>query len=251
MRMSDATVATLVTQRKIKIDEHKPLRSKEYNTDVRRWGPLSGGASSTLGTMTDFTVALGGVFIDPFKSYKRIQAQGNVASAGGAALKEPGVGFGSMAGALTKSTLVNMPLALAEGMRNVPRLYSEEVQDRGKVKDWQSSGKVAAKNFGSGFCYGMTRFITQPSKGAMDKGALGFLKGAGKGSIELFAKPGSAMFWLIAYPAQGIYRSIKAVQGSEHSVMKSKCATVDRLTKHSAEKIRVDEIVKTFDSLSR
>lgn len=90
-------------------------------------------------------MALGGVFVDPFESYKRVKSEGNEASAGGAALKEVGVGFGSMAGALTKGTLVNTPLALAEGLRNVPRLYGEEVQDHGKVKDWQSGGKVAAK----------------------------------------------------------------------------------------------------------
>ncbi|KAK6220688.1 hypothetical protein LQW54_001879 [Pestalotiopsis sp. IQ-011] len=236
-RMSDAAVAVLIAQKKINIDELKP------------WDPLSGGASSTLGTMMDFTVALGGVFIDPFKCLQRVKAEANGASAGRAALKEVGIGFGSMAGALTKGTLVNTPLALAEGLRNVPRMYGEEVH--GKVKDWQSGGKVAAKNFGSGFYHGITRFITQPYKGAKEEGALGFLKGAGKGSIGLSAKPGSAMFGLMAYPAQGIYRSIKAAQGSERSVMKSKCALVDRLATHGAEQIRVDDVVKTFDSLSR
>jgi hypothetical protein len=50
-----------------------------------------------------------------------------------------------MAGVLTKGMLVDMPLALAEGMKNVPRLYGEEVPDHGKVADWQSGGKVAAK----------------------------------------------------------------------------------------------------------
>lgn len=128
------------------------------------------------------------------------------------------------------------------------------------------------QNFGSGFYQGITGFVTQPYKGAKEEGALGFLKGAGKGSIGLFAKPGSgtlilsryaqnildfmtdngsAMFGLMAYPAQGIYRSIKAAQGSEHSVMKSKCAMVDKLAAHGAEQNRVDEVVKTFDNLSK
>ncbi|KAI1857259.1 uncharacterized protein JN550_013342 [Neoarthrinium moseri] len=248
-RMSDAAVAVLIAQKKIKIDELKPLRSKEYDTDVRRWDPLSGGAASTLGTITDFTKALGGVFVDPFTSYKRVKGEGNGASAGGAALKEVGVGFGSMAGALTKGTLVNTPLALAEGLRNVPRLYGEEVQDNGKVKDWQSGGKVAAKNFGSGFYNGITGFVTQPYKGAKEEGTLGFLKGAGKGTIGLIIKPGAAMFGLMAYPAQGIYKSIKAGKGSEHSILKSKCAMVDKLVSHSAEHMRVDEVLKVFGSV--
>lgn len=98
-----------------------------------------------MGTITDFTTALGGVFIDPFKSYKRVNKDGNSSSAGAAALREVGIGVTSLAGTLTKGTLINTPLALAEGLRNMPRLYGEEVQDHDKVKDWQSGGKVAAK----------------------------------------------------------------------------------------------------------
>ncbi|KAH7302808.1 hypothetical protein B0I35DRAFT_325016, partial [Stachybotrys elegans] len=60
-----------------------------------------------------------------------------------------------------------------------------------------------------GFYDGITGFVTQPYKGAKKEGALGFLKGAAKGSIELATKPGAAMFGLMAYPAQGIYKSFK------------------------------------------
>ncbi|ETS77967.1 hypothetical protein PFICI_10029 [Pestalotiopsis fici W106-1] len=249
IRISDAAVAILIRQKKFKIDEFKPLRSREYDTDVRRWDPLSGGAASTLGTMTDFTMALGGVFIDPFKAYKRVKRQGNDGSA--AALKEVGLGFGSMGGALTKGTLVNTPLALAEGLRNVPRLYGEEVKDHGKVKDWQSGGKVAAKNFGSGFYHGITGFVTQPYKGAKEEGTPGFLKGAGKGTVGLITKPGAAMFGLMAYPAQGIYKTIKAANSSEQSVLRSKCAMVDKVAAENMQDIMIDEVLKTFDALSR
>ena len=50
-----------------------------------------------------------------------------------------------MAGALTGGMLVKMPLALAEGMKNVPKLYGEEVPGHGKITEWQTDGKVAAK----------------------------------------------------------------------------------------------------------
>ncbi|KAF7514854.1 hypothetical protein G7054_g14948 [Neopestalotiopsis clavispora] len=259
IRISDTAAAVLIAQKKINIDELKPflgrtniaasLRSKEYDTDVRRWDPLSGGAASTLGTMTDFTTALGGVFIDPFKAYKRVKREGSVVSAGGAALKEVGLGFGSMAGTFTKGTLVSTPLALAEGLRNMPRLYGEEVKDYEKVKDWQSGGKVAAKNFGSGFSHGITGFFTQPYKGTKEEGTLGFLKGAGKGTIGLVTKPGAAMFGLIAYPAQGIYKTIKAANSLEQSVLRSKCAMVDRIASAGVETIMVDEVLGVFDAL--
>jgi hypothetical protein len=96
--------------------------------------------------MTDFTTALGGTFIDPFKAYNEARKNGGGVSAGSsAAARGVAMGFGSMAGVVTKGTLVNAPLALAEGVRSVPRLYGEQVPDYGKVTDWQSGGIVAAK----------------------------------------------------------------------------------------------------------
>jgi len=107
---------------------------------------LSGGAASTLGTMTDFGVSLGRLFVDPYKAYNRAVASGgHGSSAAAAATHAVGSSAGSMTGVLTKGMLVDMPLALAEGMKNVPKLYGDEVPDHGKVTDWQSGGKVAAK----------------------------------------------------------------------------------------------------------
>lgn len=123
----------------------KSLKSKEYNTDVQRWDPLSGGASSTLGMVTDFTTALGGTFIDPFRAYKLKRKDGSSGSAGGAAMMSAAGGVGSMVGVVTKGTLVDTPLALAEGLRNIPKLYGEEVKNHGQVKGVGSGSVVAAK----------------------------------------------------------------------------------------------------------
>jgi sterol 3beta-glucosyltransferase len=69
--------------------------------------------------------------------------------------------------------------------------------------------------------------VSKPHAGAKKEGAFGFMKGLGKGSMNMVTKPGSgecrpdlftleslltkavAMFGLVAYPAQGIYKSIK------------------------------------------
>lgn len=72
-------------------------------------------------------------------------------------------------------------------------------------------------------------------RGHKEEGTLGLIKGIGKGSVELVTKPGSgeyrclfsrtcqrqplthnlpAMFGVLAYPAQGIYKSAKALQRS-------------------------------------
>lgn len=114
----------------------------EYNLDVTRWDPVTAGASATLGILTDFTTALGGTFINPFKEYKRAQVAGGNGSS--AATLAVGKGVTSMGTSITKGALVGFPLALAEGLRNAPRLYGEEVKEA-KVKDWKSGSVFAAK----------------------------------------------------------------------------------------------------------
>lgn len=69
------------------------------------------------------------------------QRYGAVNSAGLAV----GHGMGQMAGSLTKGTLVDFPLALADGLYAVPSLYGEKVRDHGPVTDWKSGGAVAGK----------------------------------------------------------------------------------------------------------
>ena len=121
-------------------------RPKEYNLDVERWDPLTAGASATLGILTDFTSALGGTFVNPFKKVRQARlAGGDGKSASSAAVGAVGQGLTSMGSSLGKGALVGMPLALAEGLRNAPRLYGDDVKDHGKVKDWKSGGVVAAK----------------------------------------------------------------------------------------------------------
>uniref|UniRef100_A0A0D2Y1L5 Uncharacterized protein n=1 Tax=Fusarium oxysporum (strain Fo5176) TaxID=660025 RepID=A0A0D2Y1L5_FUSOF len=121
------------------------LRPKEYLVENERWDPLTAGASSVLGTMTDFTSALGGAFIDPFKDVKRVRPDGTRRSAGTATAVASGKALQGMTTAVVKGSLVDVPLALAEGLRNTPRLYGEKVQDHGPVTDWKSGGTVAAK----------------------------------------------------------------------------------------------------------
>ncbi|KXH28783.1 hypothetical protein CNYM01_10606 [Colletotrichum nymphaeae SA-01] len=228
MRLSNQAASSLIVAKKIKMSDLKPLRTKEYDTDVKRWDPITGGASSLLGTVTDFTVALGGTFIDPWKEYKRSRASGHEAgSASGAAAMAVGKGFASMSGAIVKGGLVSMPLAITEGLHNAPNLYGDNVRDNGKVEDWKSGGVVAAKTFGTGFYDGLTGVFTDPYKGAKEGGALGLAKGVATGSFGLILKPGAAMFGLVAYPAQGIHKSLKARTGRSHEVMKAKTALLD------------------------
>jgi hypothetical protein len=121
-------------------------RPKDYYADAERWDPVTAGASATLGILTDFTSALGGVFVNPFKEMKRVRGAGDGnESAGLAAAIAVGKGVTSLGSSLSKGALVGMPLALTEGLRNAPKLYGDQVKDHGKVTDWKSGGVVAAK----------------------------------------------------------------------------------------------------------
>jgi hypothetical protein len=50
---------------------------------------------------------------------------------------------------------------------------------------------IFRQNFGTGFYEGITDIITKPVVGAKKEGTLGFVKGLGKGSMNMVAKPGS------------------------------------------------------------
>ncbi|ENH64141.1 Sterol 3-beta-glucosyltransferase [Fusarium oxysporum f. sp. cubense race 1] len=240
IRISNAALKVLLDAKKAKLSDFEPLRPKEYLVENERWDPLTAGASSVLGTMTDFTSALGGAFIDPFKDVKRVRPDGTRRSAGTATAVASGKALQGMTTAVVKGSLVDVPLALAEGLRNTPRLYGEK-----------SGGTVAAKNFGVGFYEGVTDIVTKPMKGAKEEGALGFFKGVGKGSLNMVAKPGSAMFGLLAYPAQGVYKSVKSMKANKARELVA-AGRVESLSDGQAGSMQPDagQVVRRFQELT-
>jgi sterol 3beta-glucosyltransferase len=105
------------------------------------------------------------------------------------------------------------------------------------------------QNFGLGFYEGIMDIVSKPHAGAKKEGGLGFMKGLGKGSMDSVTKPGSgecrhglfalesllrndiAMFGLVAYPAQEIYKSIKSGRKNKitDTVRAGKIASFERL----------------------
>ncbi|KAF4950018.1 hypothetical protein FGADI_8464 [Fusarium gaditjirri] len=250
IRISNAALKVLLDAKKAKLTDFEPLRPKEYLVENERWDPVTAGASSVLGTMTDFTSALGGAFIDPFKDVKRVRPDGMRRSAGTATAVASGKALQGMTTAVVKGSLMDVPLAFAEGFRNTPRLYGQKVQDYGPVTDWKSGSTVAAKNFGFGFYEGLTDIVTKPMQGAKEEGALGFFKGVGKGSLNMVAKPGSATFGLLAYPAQGIYKSIQSMKTNKarEAVTAGRVASLSDGEQRSME-MDAPQVVKRFHEL--
>ncbi|KAM6525894.1 hypothetical protein FALCPG4_011426 [Fusarium falciforme] len=219
VKLSNSAVKILASQGMINVSDIRPYRAREYQIEQARWDPLTAGASSTLGTMTEFTTALGGIFVDP---YRHIRSHG-VSSAGQVLVSATGSSVAKMTGSVVKGTFVDFPMALGDGLRGVPRLYGEKVEKREKVHDWKSGTTAAAKGLGTGFYHGVAGMVTKPYDGAKAEGTKGFLKGIGKGFVDLTTKPGAAMFGIVAYPAEGIYKSIKAkTQKSIRSQLEAK-----------------------------
>lgn len=117
-------------------------------------------------------------------------------------------GVGKLAGNATKGLLVDIPLAVTEGLRAVPNLYGEPVQKHDAVEGFRSGVSVAGKTFCHDMKGGLTDIFVHTYTGKKEQGALGAAKGLGKGVVSLMTKSTAATFGLVTYPAQGIYRSI-------------------------------------------
>lgn len=68
-----------------------------------------------------------------------------------------------------KGMYVDMPLATAEGLRSMPKLYGGEVREIGKVTDWKSGAIIAGKNFKDGMVDGFTDLVREPIRAARSK----------------------------------------------------------------------------------
>ncbi len=109
----------------------------------RRWDPLTGPASATLGTSKDLISSMANIVISPAKVLARSEKRD--ANTAAAMLMASAKSVGRFHSNLWKGTMVDIPLAVTEGLRAVPRFYGEEVRDTGTVTDFSSGMAVAGK----------------------------------------------------------------------------------------------------------
>ncbi|KAI1123670.1 sterol glucosyltransferase [Nemania abortiva] len=124
----------------------------------------------------------------------------------------------------TKGFFVDIPVAFADGARAVPKLYGEEVADYGPVKDWKSGLLVSGKNLTLGLGEGFADLVVKPYEGGKEKGVVGGIVGVGKGFLGFATKTSSAAVGLAAYPALGIYKSIRSSvrDGTRNAITQSR-----------------------------
>jgi len=116
--------------------------------------------------------------------------------------------FGRFLKLYTKGIIVDVPLATTEGFRNMPVLWGSDRKDYGTVTDWKSGGVVAGRNLVQGLADGFYDVAMEPIKGARKEGTWGAVKGVAKGSASLVTKAASGSLGLLAYPGQGISKSL-------------------------------------------
>jgi hypothetical protein len=108
-----------------------------------------------------------------------------------------------------KGMTVDIPLALTDGLKNMPRVYGDTVRDHGPVTDFKSGATVAGKTFAWGFVDGLSDVVVKPYQGAQKEGVKGAAKGLGKGLISMTTKTGAGMFGLMGYTSAGIAKSLR------------------------------------------
>ncbi|KAI4937719.1 hypothetical protein J4E85_000154 [Alternaria conjuncta] len=226
----------------------------------QRWDPITSTTSACVGIVGDMGMAVKGMVVDPFVEPKHpatfsgaSASSGKPGSSGAAAAGRFAKGFGRFVGAFYKGTIVDLPLAATEGFRNVPRLYGEEVKDHGEVTGALSGFQVGGKTFIHGFADGLSDPFRQTYEGGKKEGAIGYAKGFGKGMSGLITKTGAATFGIIAYPGDGIVKSMKylAKGGTRKRIKAAKRGETEWMGRKSEADLRAVELIQEFDRLRK
>ncbi|KAE9377348.1 glycosyltransferase family 1 protein [Stipitochalara longipes BDJ] len=271
-----------IERSKLELYEPKPIL-----IEPRRYDPVTSTTSAFMGVQMDVVEATAGLFSQPYKEYKSRQTQKasslksdstsmineasslqsngesssrssqvskSSGSTAGAVAMASAKSFGNFYGKSFKGLAVDIPLAAAEGFKNIPALYGGQIRDNGPVTDWKSGVVVGGKSFFYGMTEGLTDIFVQPYKGARDEGSLGALKGIGKGTVALASKTGAGALGLVAYPGQGIAKSIRSAVRSKlrHSIEKAKHVEGEYLLKSAIEKgLDFERLIADFDRSMR
>ncbi|KAI8719879.1 Glyco-transf-28 domain-containing protein [Fusarium sp. LHS14.1] len=210
-----------------KLKFHKP---KPIFIESRRWDPFTAVGSASMEVAASMADATAGVFVKPYETIKEHQtraksslesgssqtrSQSDSASVSESRVARRAVGtstksLGKLAVTSAKGIFVDIPIAVTDGLRAVPNLYGEDVRARDHITGFRSGAVVAGKNFYHGIFEALTDITVYTYHGKREENALGAAKGLGKGALSLVTKTTAATIGLLAYPAQGIHRSIRA-----------------------------------------
>ncbi|KAF7717345.1 Sterol 3-beta-glucosyltransferase [Penicillium ucsense] len=275
LTLSKAAMNILVEYQRIDPKDIKCFAINPIIIENRRWDPLTGVLSAAMSTGSNMLYSTGEMFYNPYKEYKASQIQrrsernlsdqqsssstpsarrsnsdpfDTAAKMAGAGLQ----GFGKFTATYFRGVIVDIPYAAAEGFRRAPQLAGEQPKEYGNVHDWKSGAVVGGKNFVGGMTTGITGMLKHPVKGFLEEGPAGAMKGLAKGAIGMATHMPSAGIGLVAYPFQGISRSIEAAFRTKtpKAIVNARLREGFTLTERmQLSKDEKDEVVQVFDVL--
>lgn len=234
------SITGMVTKPIEEYNDEKRRRARELKKTERNGGD----SKASLDINPDDHLSITSASSGKSQGKKQHSMAGRVA---GASAKS----IGMIAPIYAKGALVDIPLAMTEGMRSIPRHFGTEVRDHGRVTDAKSGAVVAGKTFAWGFVDGLSDLVMEPVRGAGKEGAVGAFKGVGKGAASLVAKSGAGMFGLFAYPSAGISKSLRSAvySGTRKTIAKERIVEGQWLMKgegHAALEVDKDEVIASF-----
>ena len=251
--MSQSTAAT-----KQAISDVLSYEIQAIHITNNRWDPVTSTGSEGISIVTNMARATTGMLCDPYKELTRTRTEGTSVTAHNAAIAgrmaaAGAKGFGRFNTAFFKGAIVDLPLAATEGLRAVPKLYGEEVKDHGEVTNIQSGFGKAGKNFAFGMANGFSDLFTRPIEDAKKDGPLGFAKGLGKGVLGFTSKTASAAVGIVAYPGEGICKSIRHAvhSGNRRDIKARKMFEGAYLAQRSGLNEDVAGIISAFELLRK
>ncbi|KAI7500957.1 sterol glucosyltransferase [Hortaea werneckii] len=161
-------------------------------------------------------------------------------------------GIGRVVATPLKAGLVDIPLAATEGMRAIPRSRNDGSYTPGTVTDWKSGSTVALQNLGHSIYEGCTGIFIKTYRRKQTEGAKGVAKGLSEGLVDFTMKTGSGVIGLVAYPSQGVYRSLHSAlhQSTRNQIVAAKRAEGQWLHRGlESDGAEVARVVQRFKSL--
>ncbi|KAM0331454.1 hypothetical protein ACHAQA_003130 [Verticillium albo-atrum] len=292
-KLSKAAAEVLTTGLRLKWDDLKRYDVSPIIIENRRWDPVTATASSVAEVGTGMVTSAADIIVKPIQAFtkhsseKKLQRAGTSSSAtsalsdstvdgkptsldvpsastswrkmqGQAPIAEAVLGSASGVGGFfkhySKGVMLDLPLAVTEGLRNAPGLYGGEVYNPGAVTDWKSGSVAAGKNFAHGMVEGMGGLVISPIRGARKEGAVGALKGVGVGLLNMGTKFSSGVLGLVALPGHGVYQSVRATikRDTRRKIKEARRMEGSQVVKpNGRDGMRINEgqILRTFDKI--
>jgi sterol 3beta-glucosyltransferase len=133
IKLSKVTAETLIVNRRIRADDLGMNESKPIFIEHRRWDPITGGASAAISAVYDTSHALGAAMTKKggldFDDSENARAKN----------------FAKASSSLVKGAVIDMPMALADGLRHAPRMYGDKGRDYGQITGIKSGLSMAGK----------------------------------------------------------------------------------------------------------